>query len=617
VFGGVCSGIAAYFGIDQVVIRLLFVLLIFFGGAGIILYLILWIILPEARTLTDKMEMQGEPVTLRNIESNIKKSLKVGQDGEESIWVKILLFPFRLIAEVFSWLSKILGPLATFFVEAIRVIFGLVLVISALSFIIALVISGAAAIGLYAGSSPFIYWDFPIDQLMNQITIWPVLGILFVLLIPQIFLVILGISVIAKKLFLNAKVGWSLFALWIISIGVVAFTLPSIINDFRNDGEYKQVETYNLEGKTAVLQLNEVGLEDYRAVTLRIRGHLDPVMKLEQRFEAKGHTRQSAADNAQMVTYNVTVQDSVFTFDSNIRFKEDAKFRDQKLRMILYMPYNQKFMMDENLEHILRNTLYPVGYNVYQMEGNTWIFNEDGLKCLTCKEEGNDLEGDTNVDADPSISFSGDEKYRNEFTFSDFTAVDVSDFFKIDIVQNNEFEVIVKSDEDVLDNVNVSMENNGLRLRMDDSYKSWMKKSDRIVVYVSMPALSSLSLSGATEARVNGFNESDLYVEISGAAFANMNINVQDLHIQMDGASKLELSGAGDDLRLELSGASNFNGYEYTVRNAAVESDGLSTVRVNAVEELDLDMSGASHVRYMGSPRTITNRGNGTTLTQE
>jgi phage shock protein PspC (stress-responsive transcriptional regulator) len=615
VFGGVCSGISAYFGMDPVVIRLIFVLLIFFGGTGVILYLILWIILPEARTLTDKMEMQGEPVTLKNIETNIKKSLKVGQEGEESIWVRILLFPFRLIAEVFSWISKILGPLATFFVEAIRVIFGLILVITAISVTIALIIVGAAAIGLYAGSSPFMYWDFPMDLLLNQFTIWPVLGILFSILIPQIFLVILGISIIAKQLFLNAKVGWSLFALWIISVGVVAFTLPPIINDFRNEGEYKQVETYNLEGKTAVLQLNEVGLEDYRATTLRIRGHQDPDIILEQRFEAKGRTRQSAADNAQMVTYGVSLQDSIFTFDSNIQFKEDARFRDQKLRMVLYMPYGQKFILDENLEHILRNTLYPHGYNAYQMEGNVWAFNEDGLTCLTCEEDRE--KENIDEDEDQTISFSGDEKYRNEFAFRDFDALDVSDFFKIDIVQNDEFEVIVKSEHDVLDRVNLSMENNSLKLRMDASYQDWMKKMERVVVYISMPELSSVIISGASEARISGFDESDLYVELSGAAFADMDVNVQDLQIHMDGATKMELSGNGNDLRLKATGASSFKGFEYTVRNGSVESAGVATVRINAVEELELEMSGASHVRYMGSPRTITNRSRGTTLTQE
>ncbi|NJN41913.1 MAG: PspC domain-containing protein [Flammeovirgaceae bacterium] len=73
VVGGVASGVAAFFGADITLIRVLFVILTFVGGLGFITYLILWIALPEAKTITEKMRMQGEPVTLSNIESTVKK----------------------------------------------------------------------------------------------------------------------------------------------------------------------------------------------------------------------------------------------------------------------------------------------------------------------------------------------------------------------------------------------------------------------------------------------------------------------------------------------------------------------------------------------------------------
>lgn len=610
VIGGICSGISAYFGIDPVVIRLLFVLLIFFGGTGIILYLILWIIIPEARTITDKIEMKGEPVTLRNIETNIKKSLKVGEGEEESIWVKILLFPFRLIAQVFSWLSGVLGPLATFLVEAIRILFGLVLVLSSLAVAIGLLVAGAAAIGLYAGTTPLQIWDFPVAQLMEQITIWPVLGIIFIMLIPLIFLVILGISIITKELLLNAKVGWSLFALWIISIIVAVITIPPIIADFKDEGEYRVVNTYDLGNKTAVLKLREAGLEDYDVTTLRIRGHQETQYKLEQRFEARGRTRQEAIENAQMVTYNVVLEDSIFTFDSNIRFEEDAEFRDQKLSMVLYIPFGQKFMMEQDLERILRSTLYPNGYSAYQMEGNVWMYTEDGLQCLTCEEdeEEEDIQSYLRYDTD---GFTSTYEFRN------FNSVDLNDFFKVDIVHSDDFEVVLNSKKDVLDNVNLAMEGNELKVSFKDSYKTWLNEAERIDIYISMPDLESLSLSGASEAKVSGFEEDFVYMELSGASFSAMDITVDELKVKMDGASKMELTGSGNVLRMELSGAANFQGYDFIVKNAIVELSGVASARLNATEELELDMSAASQVRYKGSPKVITNRSRGTTLIQE
>jgi len=97
VLGGVASGVAAFFGVDVTVIRVLFIVFAFLGGLGLLLYIILWIALPEAKSITEKMEMQGEPVTLSNIESTVKKSLNEKEE-EESTLAKIVLFPFRLMA---------------------------------------------------------------------------------------------------------------------------------------------------------------------------------------------------------------------------------------------------------------------------------------------------------------------------------------------------------------------------------------------------------------------------------------------------------------------------------------------------------------------------------------
>ncbi len=73
ILGGVASGIAAYFGTDPVLVRLAFVLLTFASGFGILVYIVLWIITPEAKTAVQKTEMQGKPLTLERIEKEAKK----------------------------------------------------------------------------------------------------------------------------------------------------------------------------------------------------------------------------------------------------------------------------------------------------------------------------------------------------------------------------------------------------------------------------------------------------------------------------------------------------------------------------------------------------------------
>ncbi|HEX2921702.1 MAG TPA: PspC domain-containing protein [Bacteroidales bacterium] len=73
IIGGVCAGMGAYWRTEPWIFRVLFLALILAGGLGIIIYLILYIVLPEARTTAQKIEMRGNPVNIHNIKDAVKK----------------------------------------------------------------------------------------------------------------------------------------------------------------------------------------------------------------------------------------------------------------------------------------------------------------------------------------------------------------------------------------------------------------------------------------------------------------------------------------------------------------------------------------------------------------
>jgi phage shock protein PspC (stress-responsive transcriptional regulator) len=73
ILGGVCAGMGCYWNLDPLVIRVIFIALTLAGGLGALTYLILWIVLPEAKTTAQKIEMKGEPVNIHNIKENVKK----------------------------------------------------------------------------------------------------------------------------------------------------------------------------------------------------------------------------------------------------------------------------------------------------------------------------------------------------------------------------------------------------------------------------------------------------------------------------------------------------------------------------------------------------------------
>jgi len=608
VLGGVASGIAAYFGVDVVIIRLLFFATIFIAGTGIILYIILWIILPEAKTLTDKMEMQGQPVTLSNIESNIKKSLNV-TEGDENIIVKILLFPFRIIAALFEFLSRALGPFMSFLVEALRVIFGVLLAIIGISGVLSVLIAAGVLIGFIAGGDFNIVYPLPFEIIKNDLSILPGIALAIVLIIPFFYVAILGFIVLMKKQVLNSKAGWSILAIWLISIVILSFTIPPYIRNFQENGRYTSVNRYDIFDKTAVFNFNDIGEDEFDLVSLRIRSYNDTVIKLEQEFLASGPSRKEAVENAKMINYTIDVQDSVFVFDSNLKFNEDTRFRKQNVEMTLYIPIGQTFILDENMRYLIGSFMYREGYSNNQMNGNIWEFDDEGLTCATCPDEDNDQE-DNNV----SWDISG---YQRDYELDNFSELEIKSAFRINVKQDEDFSFTINGRKDDVDDVIV--EKNGAVLSLD--FKGDVVKLNRqrreINIYITMPSLSSVQLGSASKGYISGFDEEFMDISLNGAAFADLEINVNSIKAKVEGASKLEIDGTGNRFDVEVHGASTLNAFHFEVNDTELESHNASTARVYASDQLIIRSHGASNVIYKGNADVDIEKGGGSSVRKD
>lgn len=596
VIAGVASGIGAYFGTEVTVIRLLFVLTFFFGGAGLLIYLILWIITPEAKSITDKMQMQGESVTLSNIESNIKRSLKVDENEEENLLVKILLFPFRLTAVIISGLGKALGPLLIFLVEAIRVIVGIVMVVIAVSMLFGLIVVLGVILGTVTGEG-FVFGDVPLYLIRDSIPVFGTITAFFSLFIPALTLALLGVTIIAKRKIIPTSLGWSMFAIWIMSLLGLGLTLPRVIQEYKTEGTYRIVENYDLHGKKAVLQLNEVGMDDYQVTKLRLYGHDGDQFKLVSKFNSRGRTRQEAITNAQMVNYQVELKDSILTFDSNITFKDNARFRWQSLDMELHIPYDQEFFMNEDLKYIIRNTIYRSGFSVSQMEGNTWVFTESGLRCLTCVYD--------DEDDDDEYYYSGN--FNKSFEVGSFKGLEIGDDFIVNIKQADSFSVNLSGEEVYIQEVTVENDGGFLIIGFDENKFHLKKKNRGIEVNVALPTLEEVHFSGVCKAYINDFNLDNLKLVLSGVSVTEGSLNVEgNLEIELKGAAKLTLEGSGNYLHVQLSGGSILNSLYYESENVEIVANGASAAKVYSGQTIDARSRGSSNIQYRGDPSRTT-----------
>lgn len=399
VVGGVASGVASYFGVDPVIIRILFLLTVFAGGAGLFAYLIIWAITPEAQSVTDELQMQGDPITLNNIEEQIRKNVQMDDKAKEKTVVRALAFPFKVIAMVVA----ALGPFVRFLFDALRVFVAIILFIIGGSMLFAVLVLAGVGLGLINADLYNIQTgDFPLAQFATEISPWMVAFPTMAALVPVIAILLVSLSLMARRVMLGPIVGLVMIGLFVIGvIGSIATIMP-VANKFKREGYSTEKTAFVIPYSTFQINLNRVDAaeRDYHPVELQIVGWDGREVQLLKRMEAQGTTFAQASNFAKAIRYNVALQDSTLIFDSGLSLPTDEPYRFQRLSMKLYVPYNQPFTMSPEIADLLENTLHPNGYGVNDLEGNIWKFDEkSGLKCLTCKEK---RDSDDNAPEEPA-----------------------------------------------------------------------------------------------------------------------------------------------------------------------------------------------------------------------
>ena len=213
--GGVAGGIAAYMGWDTTAVRLAMILLLFVPYAPIvIIYIILWLIMPLARTAADKLIMRGESVTLENIGKTVTDGFeKVSNNVNDYISSDKPRTFFQKFADLFV---NVVGFILKFLV----ILVGILLLPPLLLVLFILVIVTFAL--LIGGTSTLYHLSpFGADFLAGaptSLAIMGCIGILLLIGIP-IFSIIYAICIQlfkSKPLATTAK--WALLILWILSI---------------------------------------------------------------------------------------------------------------------------------------------------------------------------------------------------------------------------------------------------------------------------------------------------------------------------------------------------------------------------------------------------------------
>ncbi|PQB06345.1 transcriptional regulator [Polaribacter filamentus] len=428
--GGVASGIAHYFDIDTIWVRLGLLALFLGAGFGFLIYIILWILLPEAKTTAEKLQMEGEPVNIDNIEKKIRKefnnvsenvsefankaSEKI-KDGASEFSDKInQTFSGKTkknngIQDLFETLGKII--LAIF--KVIGKFIGVLIIFVSAAVILSLIIGGFSVgsleflnvDGQFLQYPPFFY-DAALPKWILVLSVFLLIGI------PFLILFILGLRILSSSVRKPSKTAsLTLLGIWIVALLAMIFTGLEYGTSYANYGQSTDRNTlsiskndtlkikmvnddtiyyrHNLRKSSSQEQVAVDGklmtYSNYIKVDVK-RSSTDESYIIIQK-ESRGKNKSNASKNAENIKYKYTVLDNTIVLDAYFLSAYKNMWKDEEINITIYLIENAYVYFDNSSKNFLNDVENEADIYDKEMVNHHFIITESTLKCTDCVAE--------------------------------------------------------------------------------------------------------------------------------------------------------------------------------------------------------------------------------------
>jgi RNA polymerase sigma factor (sigma-70 family) len=214
--------------------------------------------------------------------------------------------------------------------------------------------------------------------------------------------------------------------------------------------------------------------------------------------------------------------------------------------------------------------------------------------------DGNEKSGQGKSKEGP-ITGSG-KAATKQIEIADFTSVDVSAAFQVQITRGDSFRVTLTGDDNLLPYVKIAKKGGALTIGLDTHRRS-IRTHTPLKVAVTMPALEGVRASGATRVSLSGFKSNkSFHGNLTGASVLTGTIGAGDVDIIATGASKISLRGSARRITIKGVGATHIDLAGLAAGGAQVTLVGASHATIHAKDKLDYTLTGASHLTYRGKP---------------
>jgi len=388
IIAGVCSGIGNYFGVNAWIPRILFLLpfLSFvsrwshwgdfdfpnfirlgFSPGALIVYIILWLVIPEALTTAEKLEMKGEKVDMNSIKNSVMEEMKGVQQRAEKFGKEAKAFAEEKGKTFSSEVGTVAKKSGRSLGDVIALLFKIFayFILGCIGFVVVMALFGLgiAAIGL------FPLKDFVLNGVWQNVFAWGTL--IFFIATPIIGILTWIIRRLAKMRSRSKTMRFGFIALWFIGLFCFISLIASVSGDFRisnKETEQNVVLTNPTVNKLEITSSSPdkkffrnrwfrlepfENLEEDTAIVKNISVHIikSPtdsfrvtIMKM-----ACGPDKVTANKLAGLIEFNAVQMDSLLVIDKGIMINRTDKFRNQRVIITVYVPLGKHIKIDRSV----------------------------------------------------------------------------------------------------------------------------------------------------------------------------------------------------------------------------------------------------------------------------
>ena len=424
IVGGVCSGIGYYFGVEPIIIRLLFVVTFFTLGGGILIYIILWIITPKANIRAEKLQMKGRKVNIENIKQTVKDEANEVKKKLKNLEGKIDGFTkdeegkraSRFFYSFISFLGGILKNILAFFGRFL----GLILILFSSFWLLFILLS---IVGIHL-------WDGPLTINQNASLLSPgdlntliftrdwtgyffSIGIGLFIGVPFLLLLIAGAKILFRLKSNNRIVGWGLGGAWLLGIVLIITASATIAGDFKK--EEKSYSSFSLAptfADTVFISVNKseipMGLRTsnpnefinlfkidknakyFSNVKFNVIESKSDSIVISLTQKSRGSSYKEALYKAENLTYTYNISGNEILLDPYFSIPLNEQYRMQEVQLTLAIPVGKTVFLGNGINWVIYDIENVSKTRDREMMGKFWTMTENGLECLHCRFIGTD-----------------------------------------------------------------------------------------------------------------------------------------------------------------------------------------------------------------------------------